>query len=107
MSNLFEYAKHFPLELSYGFVAIIGGSARYFQSYTNTGIFSISMFFANVFISGFSGWMFALLGLSWSLPPQMLLMMAGVGGFMGTGAIDLVVRYLSQKVGSEELPISK
>ncbi len=88
----------FPIEMIYGTLAIAGGVVRYLSAYTRDGNFSIRVFFANALISGFSGYMFALLGESMNLPHTMLLIMAGTGGFMGTAAMDIVVEYLSKNV---------
>lgn len=82
----------------YGIIAIVGGCARYFVGYTDGRKFSLRIFLASAFVSGFSGWMFALMGLSMGMPQYFIYMMAGVGGFMGEKALNLIVEYVNTKI---------
>lgn len=82
-----------PVQFIYGAVAICGGVARYLRGYADGAPFSLSVFAASAFISGFSGYMFALLGLSMQLPEPMLFIMAGTGGFFGDQTMKLVYEW--------------
>jgi len=82
----------------YGFVAIVGGCARYLVGYTEGKRFNFRIFTASAFVSGFSGWMFALMGLSLGMPQYFIYIMAGVGGFMGEQALNLIVEYVNTKI---------
>lgn len=90
--------KHLPIELIYGILAIAGGISRYFNDYNRTGKFAWKHFITSVFISGFSGYMFALLGISMDMPQPFLFMMSGIGGFMGEQAIKFLSEYITKKV---------
>lgn len=90
--------KNLPIELIYGILAIAGGVSRYFNTYNQSGAFAWKHFVASVFISGFSGYMFALLGISMDLPQPFLFMMAGTGGFMGEQALKVVAEYVTKKL---------
>lgn len=92
--------KQFQLEIIYGVLATIGGIARYLNEYNQTGKFAVKHFIASTIVSGFSGYMFALLGLSLDLPQPFLFMMAGTGGFMGEQALKFVSEYVSGKIKS-------
>lgn len=93
-----DYLKHFPVEIIYGAVAIAGGCARYLNSYTKGSNFSLKIFIASAFVSGFSGYMFALLGDSLHLPYPMSHIMAGVGGFFGDQTMKLVMESINSKL---------
>lgn len=84
-------------QLIYGFIAICGGVARYLNNYAQGQSFQFSVFVASTFMSGFSGYMFALLGISMNLPQPFLFMMAGTGGFFGDQSMKLVLEYLQNK----------
>lgn len=86
-----------PTQLIYGGLAVIGGVARYLNNYAEGNQFSFGILCASAFTSGFSGYMFALLGVTMGLPSPMLFMMAGVGGFFGDQTMKLVFEYLSKK----------
>lgn len=92
--------KHFeniPLEILYGTLAIMGGVSRYLSRYSDGTPFSKAKFAASTFVSGFSGYMFALVGISMSLPQPFIFMMAGTGGFMGEQTMKLVLEYIQGK----------
>ena len=92
-----EDLKHFPIEVVYGFLATSGGVARYLNNYSNGKPFKLGSFIASSFVSGFSGYMFALLGISLNLPQPFIFMMAGTGGFMGEQSLKLIVEYITNK----------
>ncbi len=86
-----------PVQYFYGIVAIFGGVARYLNSFANGQPFSFGIFLASAFVAGFSGWMFALVGISLSLPQGMVFMMAGTGGFFGEQTMKLVLEFVQAK----------
>jgi len=90
--------EHFPIEFVYGIVAIAGGVARYLSVYSQGGKFKIGLFLASSFVSGFSGYMFALLGVSLNLPQPFLFMMAGVGGFTGEQTMKFLLEHITKKL---------
>jgi len=95
---LLNMFSKFPIELIFAILAVSGGVARYLNGYANGAPFKFSIFIASIFVAGFSGYMFALLGTSLSLPQSMLYMMAGTGGFMGEQSIKLIMEYLNKKI---------
>lgn len=92
-----KFPDHIPVEMIYVAIATVGGMARYLSNYTQNGSFSFKFFAASSFASGFSGWIFALLGLSLQMPNQLLYVMAGVGGFFGDQTMKLMLEYFQRK----------
>lgn len=90
--------KNFQFEIIYGILATAGGIARYLSEYNRSGKFAMRHFIASTAISGFSGYMFALLGISLDLPQTFLFMMAGTGGFMGEQALKFISEYVTNKI---------
>ncbi len=87
------------LQWIYGVIAIFGGIARYLSSYTQDGVpFNFGIFLASTFVSGFSGWMFALVGISMALPQQITFVMAGTGGFMGDQTMKFCLEYIQGRM---------
>ena len=97
MEYISQHLKEVPLQVVYGTVAVVGGIARYLNSYSTGMPFSFRLFAASVFVSGFSGYMFSLVGLSLSLPQTFIFIMAGTGGFMGAQTMTLVTEYVQSK----------
>ncbi len=89
--------SHIPAELVYVSIATTGGVARYLSNYAQSGNFRLSVFCASAFASGFSGWMFALLGGSLQMAPQVIYIMAGVGGFFGDQTMKFILEYVQNK----------
>lgn len=93
---------HFSLEIFiqfvYGMIAIMGGVARYLRGYVDGIPFSFGVFMASAFVSGFGGWLFALLGLSLALPQPLTFAMAGIGGFFSDQTLKLVFEYMAGKL---------
>ncbi len=86
------------LQWIYGLIAVFGGVARYLNNYTNDGKpFSLSILIASTFVSGFSGWMFAVLGLSMDMPQSIVFIMAGTGGFFGEQTMKLIYEYVTAR----------
>lgn len=86
------------IQLLYGSIAVAGGVARYLRGYVDGIPFSFGVFMASAFISGFGGWIFALLGQSMSMPQTIIFAMAGVGGFFSDQALKLVFEYMAGKL---------
>ncbi len=97
-----DFLKHLqiePVQFVWGAIAIFGGVARYLNGITQDGLkFRFSIFLASAFVAGFSGYMFALLGLSLNFPFTMISIMAGTGGFFGEQTMKLIMEYFGQKV---------
>ena len=87
-----------PIQFIYGAVAIMGGIARYLKGFADGAPFSLPIFLASAFVSGFSGYMFAILGISLNLPEPMLFIMAGIGGFFGDQTMKLIYEWTKGKI---------
>ncbi len=89
--------KDVPVEILYAVVAIVGGIARYLNSFILGQKFRFSIFLASAVVAGFSGFMFALLGQTMAFPSTMVHIMAGVGGFMGDQTLKFLMEYITNK----------
>ena len=87
-----------PPELLYVVVAIIGGIARYLNGYTNGTPFKLSVFLASGFVAGFSGWMFAQMGIAMGWPNGFLFILAGMGGFFGEQSMKLLMELVEKRI---------
>lgn len=103
MSSMKELTQflHVPVEILWGILAICGGVARYLNGVIEGRPFSIGVFFASVFISAFSGYMFALFGKTLQLGDMMVYMMAGLGGFFGEQTLKLIMESVSRRVATK------
>ncbi len=95
----------------WGSLAGVGGAVKFISAaLKDPSIMSSPRFFillgANVFISGFSGLMGALLFATISPDHNLQLIAAGIFGYLGTQGLDIVALTMSKKVSSELLPIS-
>ena len=95
--NLAMFPK-IPIEYIYGLIAVAGGIARYANSFIAGKPFKISVLFASAFVAGFSGYMFAVVGISLNLPLPMQFVMAGVGGFFGEQTMKLILEYAAKRI---------
>jgi hypothetical protein len=86
-----------PVQFVYGVIAVCGGIARYLNGYTNGTPFKFGVFAASTFVSGFSGWTFAAVGLSLNMPDTVVFIMAGTGGFFGEQTMKLVLEWIQNK----------
>lgn len=77
-------------QIVYVALAAAGGMTRYLYSYIETGRFKFAIFCAHVFVSAFSGFMFAEFGTFMGVKETGLFLFAGIGGFMGTKALELI-----------------
>ncbi len=88
-----------PVQFVYGAIAVCGGVARYLNSIAVDGNkFHVGIFFASSFVSGFSGWMFATMGMSLNMSQEIVFIMAGTGGFFGDQTMKLIMEMLSKKI---------
>jgi len=90
-----------PIHYIYGTIAVIGGVARYLTGYKNGVPFKFSIFAASAIVAGFSGWMFAQIGISMRMPSEIVFVMAGTGGFMGEQTMKLIAEWLQGKVNAK------
>jgi len=98
IGHLFSALPIEPIQFVYGVVALCGGVARYLNGVASNGMnFNFGIFCASAFVSGFSGYMFALLGLTLSLPQNLVFIMAGTGGFFGDQTMKLIMEYIQAK----------
>ena len=97
-----ELLKTVPIEIIFVSVAIAGGCARYLNGFTNGIPFKLSIFIASGLVAGFSGYMFALLGISMQFPSPMLFMMAGTGGFFGEQTLKYIMEYVTNKSSNRQ-----
>ena len=91
-----EQDPKLPIEAIYTLLATSGGIARYLTGYANGKPFKAGIFCASAIASGFSGFMFAQLGVSMGLPQPMLFVMAGTGGFFGEQTMKLILERVSK-----------
>lgn len=90
--------------IAYILLAAAGGVARYLSRFLITGKFRWAILVAHVFISAFSGLMFAELAMSpWVNveSPHLIAVFAGIGGFMGTKALE----YMEEQLVSHFPPL--
>lgn len=87
-----------PPEAVYVVLAVAGGIARYLNSFVRGTPFRISILLASIFISAFSGYIFALVGTSMVMPFTLISMMSGVGGFFSDQAMKWALEYAGVKI---------
>lgn len=85
-------------EIGWVFVAVIGGIAKFFDSYIKgeQGM-NFGKFAALLFVSGFCGFMTA--GVVAIYDPKWVTVAAGVGGFAGTKIIEVGVDAIRKRLG--------
>ena len=92
-----DFFKQIPVEIVFAALAVFGGVARYLNGFTHGEPFKFSIFIASAIVAGFSGYMFALLGVTMSIPHEMLFVMAGTGGFFGEQTMKYVLEVVTKK----------
>lgn len=90
--------KQIPIEYTIVAIAFFGGVARYLLGYINGGGFKFSIFLASIIVSGFGGLMFGWLGVTMNMPNQMLLVMAGMGGYFSEQTLKLIYELVTKKL---------
>lgn len=102
---MLQYLTKFSLEFFYVAIAAIGGIARYFQLYLETGEFKFTRFLAHTFVSAFSGVMFGQVGGSLlGLENISLMAVVGMGGYMGSETLKFLEKKLER---NENTPPSR
>lgn len=100
---IFNRVKNLPVvEAAYAIIAVVGGVARYLAGYLKGEKFNIYHFGAHAFVSGFSGYIFAHLSGLIGLNSNSVFFIAGLGGFMGTKAIELIIKRVDKTVDPED-----
>lgn len=84
------------VEIGYAAIAAIGGMAKYLDDYTKGKKFELGKAAASVFVSGFSGYMFAQFAASLGFEPRAAAMFAGVGGWAGSAAVHFLFNRFTQ-----------
>ena len=92
-----DFLKTVPVEILFVLIAFLGGTARYLNGYTNGAPFKFGIFFASGIVAGFSGWMFALTGITLNMPDEMLFVMAGTGGFFGEQTLKYIMESITRR----------
>lgn len=86
-----------PADLIFTLVAVIGGVAKHLHGFlAGEKQFSLPRLLARAIVSGFSGYMFAKTMII--LQPDWAMVAAGVGGYMGTEALDYILIVIKNKV---------
>lgn len=97
MDNITEIIKTIGSTGLVVLTAVTGGIAKYSKVYLETGEFIFGKFLANVIISGFAGLMFGYFGENLGVTQNIILMFAGVGGFMGYETINYIFNSITKK----------
>ena len=90
--------RDIPTEAIYTGLAAAGGAANYLHKFTHGAKFHVGLFIASMMLSGFSGLMFAYVGISMALPAPMLYVFSGMGGFMGHSALEFLATIVKDKI---------
>jgi hypothetical protein len=80
-------------------VAAVGGVAKHLSEYLRGAKFNWRILLANVFVSAFSGYVFAEVFIQ--LMPNWSYAAAGIGGYMGSQALDFAVGLMKEKVNAK------
>lgn len=79
----------FWTELAWISLAVVGGVARYLDTYLKGGTApKWGMILANGFVSGFAGYMASAIALK--VQPDWAFVAAGIGGYLGTQGLDWI-----------------
>lgn len=88
-------------EVAWAFIAILGGIARYLDAFLKGGQPPTwTRMLAHAFVSGFSGYMVAKVALL--IKPEWAFIAAGVAGYLGTQALDMVAELMKKRVGADK-----
>lgn len=90
-------------DLSWALIALMGGVARYLDGFLKgQQTPTWSRIAAHAFVSGFSGYMVAQVAVL--IKPEWSFISAGVAGYLGTQALDMVADLMRQRAGIEKSP---
>lgn len=88
-------------DLAWAIIAVLGGVARYLDTFLKGGHPPTwSRMIAHAFVSGFSGYMVAQATLF--IKPEWAFIAAGVAGYLGTQALDMVADFMRKRAGVDE-----
>lgn len=88
-------------DLAWAVIAVLGGVARYLDSFLKgQTVPTWSRMTAHAFVSGFSGYMAAQATLL--LKPEWSFIVAGVAGYLGTQALDIIADLIKRRVGEDK-----
>lgn len=88
-------------ELAWIILAVMGGIARYLDSYLKSGDSpKLGMLLAHAMISGFSGYMVAQMAIQVGRDDWALIA-AGIGGYLGTQGLDFVAEQVKKRLGND------
>jgi hypothetical protein len=85
-----------PIEIIYTLLAGAGGMARHINQYLNGEKFDWHLLLANMFLSGFSGLMFALFARGAGLSENLIFVFSGVGGYMSTSSLEYIFKKIKK-----------
>ena len=88
--------------VAYVILAMVGGAARYAHLYLKSGKWSWLKALAHIFISGFSGFMFSQFGAWIGVSGDVLFLFAGLGGYMGPRALEIIEEKTVAVVSTKE-----
>lgn len=98
-NKMIKFLQDIPIQVIFGAIAVMGGVARYLNGYKDgTVSFNLGTLCASAFVSGFAGYIFALIGQSLSMPQNILFIMAGMGGFFADQTMKYAMEYISAKI---------
>lgn len=88
-------------DVAWAVIAILGGIARYLDSFLKGGHPPTwTRLMAHAFVSGFSGYMVAQVSLQ--IKPEWAFIAAGVAGYLGTQALDMVAELMRKRAGVDK-----
>jgi len=87
----------FPPAVSAVMIAVAGGIAKYMNDIVQGKPFVLSVFLGNVFIAGFTGFMFFQFAESVGMNDKMQSMFSGIGGFMGVEGLRFIQNILLRR----------
>lgn len=91
---------HWPSwnDLTWAVIAVLGGVARYLDSFLKgQTVPSWSRMTAHSVVSAFSGYMAA--HAMWLIKPEWAFIVAGVAGYLGTQALDIMADLIRKRFG--------
>src|SRR3954471_19084954 len=98
--------------ISWGVLASAGGAVKFLAVTLKKGNFMsarrfLFLLLANVFISGFSGLMGALVFSTFTADHVWQLIASGIGGYLGTSLLDVLALTMTKKLTDFPVPVSR